>query len=354
MAHPYAPMGGSYDDRVVGMIVDEFLKAGWIVGTFNFRGAHGSKGRTSWSGRPELDDYTSFAGFFMHYMSYLRPHPNPDTCFTPEQSPIKPRDVQAETSKSGRNEEIPIVILGGYSYGSLILKNLPPVLTLIQPFSAPVTGSASDEIIMRAHKLADQSNLAWINLARNREREARPKAKGHEPNSSFTMGGEETKPEKRRTSRDIRRSMEGGLGIEIGSRLRSLSHRGRKDSSPAVSLERKKIAPLTLPEVQYLLVSPLSPPISTLAAPALGHKFWSRGKEPFHNAIGKHATFAIYGGHDIFTSAKRTRGWSEQMRATPGSQFSSLEIAEAGHFWVGNGVEGKLRAALREWQHVPY
>jgi hypothetical protein len=37
MAHPYAPMGGSYDDRVVGIVMDEFLKAGWIVGTFNFR-----------------------------------------------------------------------------------------------------------------------------------------------------------------------------------------------------------------------------------------------------------------------------------------------------------------------------
>jgi alpha/beta superfamily hydrolase len=37
MAHPYAPMGGSYDDRVVGIVLDEFLKAGWIVGTFNFR-----------------------------------------------------------------------------------------------------------------------------------------------------------------------------------------------------------------------------------------------------------------------------------------------------------------------------
>jgi len=37
MAHPYAPMGGSYDDRVVGIVAHEFLKAGWIVGTFNFR-----------------------------------------------------------------------------------------------------------------------------------------------------------------------------------------------------------------------------------------------------------------------------------------------------------------------------
>lgn len=37
MAHPYAPMGGSYDDRVVGIVVEQFLAAGWIVGTFNFR-----------------------------------------------------------------------------------------------------------------------------------------------------------------------------------------------------------------------------------------------------------------------------------------------------------------------------
>lgn len=37
MAHPYAPMGGSYDDRVVGIVVDEMLKTGYIVGTFNFR-----------------------------------------------------------------------------------------------------------------------------------------------------------------------------------------------------------------------------------------------------------------------------------------------------------------------------
>ena len=37
MAHPYAPMGGSYDDRVVGIVEEIFLQAGWIVGTFNFR-----------------------------------------------------------------------------------------------------------------------------------------------------------------------------------------------------------------------------------------------------------------------------------------------------------------------------
>jgi hypothetical protein len=37
MAHPYAPMGGSYHDRVVGIVVEEFLSLGYIIGTFNFR-----------------------------------------------------------------------------------------------------------------------------------------------------------------------------------------------------------------------------------------------------------------------------------------------------------------------------
>ncbi|KAH7078753.1 hypothetical protein BKA63DRAFT_488473 [Paraphoma chrysanthemicola] len=351
MAHPYAPMGGSYDDRVVGMIVDEFLQAGWIVGTFNFRGAHGSKGRTSWSGKPELDDYTSFAAFFIHYVSYLRPHPTANALFTPDQSSVKPRASQLESSASGHGRETPLVILGGYSYGSLILKHLPPVPTLLQPFSSPVTGTASDEIIMRAHKLADQSNLAWINTARSREREQTARTKNHEQKPSLTMGGEETSPDKRRSSRDVRRSMEGGLSVEIGSRLRSLSHRRRKDSSPAVSLEKKAATLLALPEVRYLLISPLSPPISTLAAPALGHKFWNRGTEAFHDFVGKHVTFAIYGGQDIFTSAKRTRAWSEQLRAAPGSRFSSLEVGEAGHFWVETGAEQKLRVALRDWQN---
>ena len=40
MAHPYAPMGGSYDDRVVGIVVEELLASWYIVGSFNFRYFH--------------------------------------------------------------------------------------------------------------------------------------------------------------------------------------------------------------------------------------------------------------------------------------------------------------------------
>ena len=37
IAHPYAPLGGCYDDPIVGTVGDELLQVGYIVGTFNFR-----------------------------------------------------------------------------------------------------------------------------------------------------------------------------------------------------------------------------------------------------------------------------------------------------------------------------
>lgn len=37
VAHPYAPLGGCYDDPVVSFLSSELLQQGYIVGTFNFR-----------------------------------------------------------------------------------------------------------------------------------------------------------------------------------------------------------------------------------------------------------------------------------------------------------------------------
>jgi hypothetical protein len=37
LAHPYAPLGGCYDDPVVSIVGTELLRAGYVLGTFNFR-----------------------------------------------------------------------------------------------------------------------------------------------------------------------------------------------------------------------------------------------------------------------------------------------------------------------------
>ncbi|KAF1934170.1 uncharacterized protein M421DRAFT_97155 [Didymella exigua CBS 183.55] len=345
IAHPYAPMGGSYDDRVVGIVVEEMLKAGYVVGTFNFRGAHGSKhkGRTSWSGRPELDDYTSFAACFIHYMSLIHPFPAPDTIFTPDQSPVRPPPRQESGSLPG---ESPLVILGGYSYGSLILRHLPSVLSISQRFSNPLAGSAVDEILLRAHKLADQSNLEWINLARDAELER--SSRKHEHKTSLTIGGEETNPEQRRRSRDVKRSLDVPHSLDLGHRLRSLSHRGRRAGTSTTSLGKTDVR-LAIPEIRYLLISPLTPPIATLAAPALGPKPWSRSADAHALTIGKFASLAIFGDKDMFASAQKIRDWSADLKASHGSRFSGVEIPGAGHFWVETGVEKQLRTTLSGW-----
>ncbi|RMZ72141.1 prolyl oligopeptidase [Pyrenophora seminiperda CCB06] len=348
MAHPYATMGGSYDDRVVGIVVDEFLHAGWMVGTFNFRGAHTSKGRTSWSGKPELDDYSSFAAFFMHYMSYIQPHliKAPGNTCTPDYLPISP---EIRESAQTQPDTCPVVVLGGYSYGSLILKHLPPVPTILQPFSTPLAGSAADEIVLRARKLAAQSNLDWVNLARdeNRAKKSRP---SHDLSTPVVIGGEEISPHKRRSSKDARMSIEGGTRLEIKTRLRSLSHRRHHHNEATAPPETKSVS-ITMPIIRYLLISPLTPPVSTVIAPALGYKFWSKSGEDHHEVIGKHACLAIYGDQDIFSSAKKIRDWSDQLKAAPTSRFTSVEVAGAGHFWVEPDVEVKLRSALEEWEH---
>lgn len=37
VAHPYAPLGGCYDDPIVDIVASTILKQGFVVGTFNFR-----------------------------------------------------------------------------------------------------------------------------------------------------------------------------------------------------------------------------------------------------------------------------------------------------------------------------
>jgi pimeloyl-ACP methyl ester carboxylesterase len=254
-------------------------------------------------------------------------------------------------SRPMQSEAGPVVVLGGYSYGSLILRNLPPVPTILHPFAAPLAGSAADEIVLRARKLADQSNMEWVTLARDETRARRKSRAKHNSRPSITMGGEETSPGKRRSSREVRRSLEGSTRLEIRTRLRSLSHRRRDNTEATTPTSPTSVenTSFTMPDTRYLLISPLTPPLSSLAAPALIHKFWSKSKDDHQEIVGKHVSLAIYGDQDIFTSAKKLREWTEQLKSNPASRFRGVEVAGAGHFWIEHGVEEELRATLKKW-----
>ena len=278
-------------------------------------------------------------------MSCLQPRLPHDLVFASELSPILSNTNEYAQTQS---DVFPVVILGGYSYGSLILRHLPPVPTILQPFSAPLAGSSADEVVLRARKLADQSNMEWVTLARDETRARRKDRVTHDTRPSITMGGEETSSDKRRSSRDVRRSLDGGTRLEIRTRLRSLSHK-RRDHNEATTPPETRSATINMPDIRYLLISPLTPPISSLAAPALIHKFWSRSNHDYQDIIGKHVSLAVYGDQDIFTSAKRIRDWTEHLKADPASRFTSVEVAGAGHFWVEHDAEEKLRTSFRDW-----
>lgn len=280
----------------------------------------------------------------MHYLSSLQPHLAHQLLCVSE----RPQMLQSPADPvSTPGNACPIVVLGGYSYGSLILRHLPPVPTILKPFAAPEAGSAADEIVLRSHKLADQTNMEWVALTRDETRARKPKAK-QTARPSITMGGEETSPGKRRSSREIRRSFE-GTRLEIRSKLRRLSHGKREKSEPTTPPPAVKSEDFAMPDTRYLLISPLTTPISSLAAPALIHRLWGKSKDDGHEIVGKHMCLAIYGNQDIFSSAKKLREWAERLKDAPASRFYSVEVEGAGHFWVEHGVETRLRVALEQW-----
>jgi alpha/beta superfamily hydrolase len=300
-------------------------------------------GRTSWTGRPEVDDYTSFVALFIHYINNLDMPKQTDALAMVAQS-------ASDDLREHRTKANPVVILGGYSYGSLILQHTPPVPTILQSFHTPAMGTAIDEIVFRARALAGQTNLEGVTRAEAAKGERRSEQKARDHNPGLTMGGDEISPDHRRSSRDVRRSIDRAHSLNIRTRFRSVSHRRREQDGLLVQGTSLPLEAMTIPDIGYLLVSPLAAPASTFAAPALAHKVWSRSRDADQLAISRHCSFAVYGDHDAFTSAKRLREWCEEMKHQPSSQFSSVQIAGAGHFWVEAGVEEMLKAALSGWE----
>lgn len=325
IAHPYAPLGGCYDDPVVGLIVQEMLdKHFGFICTFNFRGVYGGSGRTSWTGKAELRDYESIVGFMI---AFLRGH-----------------DINEET---GHDNVVPPIelVLGGYSYGSWICTHLPAVPCIWKEFETAIEGSTAAEIKARAHHLATQTNLeiraAWAESKRRH---------GH----TVSVGGDETSPEKRRCSGDatprrsgvhIRKSID--YAKKIGS-LRKKHHeelvQTEYNMEPELETVQREQA-----SVAYLLVSPLLPPISAFTTLPFGSNALRGHGEEILQRLSKNASLAVFADNDTFTSVKKLRTWSQDLSNRPRSSFHFVEIEGAGHFWRTHDVQKSLRLAIGLW-----
>jgi alpha/beta superfamily hydrolase len=288
------------------------------------RGASGSKGRTSWTGKPEREDYISVVGFLVHYMDSVEELDHE----SPPESP--------------RPEEPILVVLGGYSYGSLIASHLPNPCEILKTFSTCEEGTAAAEIKSRAASLAGQRNeeIRVLGAARIHHRKS-----SHKHRHTLLVGGEETTPEKRRRSTETRRSTDIRMSLDIPrtlSQFRRKSYESKQPSTPPkpVHLEH------SLPKIEpaYLLVSPLLTPISTFTA-------WSLKQDTEEQCVrfSKNPSLAVFGDDDFFTSAKTLRRWSQFIGSRPASRFRCVEIKGAGHFWHDRDTQIQLKKAVKDW-----
>ncbi|KAL2268229.1 hypothetical protein VTJ83DRAFT_3075 [Remersonia thermophila] len=393
-AHPYAPLGGCYDDGVVQLVASTLLSQGFLVCTFNFRGAHGSAGRTSWTARPERADYTSVVGFLLHYVHFLDPFRLP-----PRSTPTDPPhgapapEGEEETSQvriraptptppEGAGAS-PVFLSGGYSYGAMITSQLPSLATMAALFDAPELGSHAAEIRLRAQHLAEAQNAvlaAAREAAADRLRPASPRRHV----GGLRVGGDE----EGRKSHETRRSRSAEFEEAIRHGVHELLARTRKahgqkpDKSPDGTAAgdpspREHPQPARLPPVAdrtafrpaYLLVSPLQGIVTNLAAmsfpalPSLSAKPWF-GKPPplrddeaaseamaeeeeAESKLVQSPTLAIYGDDDVFVPVRKLRAWKSRLEAVRPSLFRAHEVPSAGHFWAQGNAASTLREAVK-------
>lgn len=279
------------------------------------------------------------------------------------------RDAGATSPSQPRTSRPPLLILGGYSYGSLITSCLPPYAFVSSLFETVGEDSAEAEIKSRAQKTARDLG-AYFEMLRNgtigRGRSSLRVTDAVSPTKrGIAMGGYDSEAASRRISRESsRRSID-------GEKVRRSLDRARQRIRSRVSSDQYMHPPptppsrqgepveLLEPELAYLLVSPLLPPVSMFTTMFSKPSFEKRDVKTGRIAVkdtsnrdqkfSEHPSCFIYGNKDVFTSDKKLRKWADELHQRASSTFCSYEVAEAGHFWSEKGAVGRLQSSLKDW-----
>ena len=272
-------------------------------------------------------------------------------------SPIPASQVAPPGPLGTNTSQGMLLVLGGYSYGSLIATLLPDTAFIMSRFATVTVGTAEAEIRLRALHLSTERNrdvLTRSQLLRDKT----PRT----PKKAMVMGGEESEPGIRRPSKDSRRSMD-SIRRSMDSSRRKLGMRHTSSSNTQTLSSEPALPPaeVRLPETCYLLISPLRPPISSFMTMFSKSQHLESRYHPLSADTRKHSmphvnqmlvtnpTLAVYGDKDFFTPQKKLRKWVEDLAGEPASCFRFHEIASAGHFWQEEGVETQLRSTISEW-----
>ena len=352
LAHPYAPLGGSYDDPVVALVGTTLLRNGIVLITFNFRGAEGAAGRTSWSGKAELADFVSVYAFAVGCMQSVRDFESG--------SPLTP---------DSHEDARPWLILGGYSYGSMIASCSPRLDVVEQVLKTVDEDSAANEIKARAHSIG-RDLAAFIAMHKDgtftqgRQSSRNAEATGS-PTHKLKVGGYESEAASSRVSRESSRKSLDAERVRHSIdrarhkfKIRTRSGESSKSVQPVAEVDEKTIGRAE-PRIAYLLVSPLLGATIGLTTMFRKPSLELKDSETGHVAVSDTSTndrkfltqptCFIYGTKDLFTSHKKLKKWADELHGQASSTFASYGVDGAGHFWSEPGVSTRLRSCVADW-----
>ena len=296
-----------------------------------YRGAGNTEARTSWTAKPETEDYVSVAGCIVHFLHYLRPQ------------------------QSGQGPRVPTppikLLLSGYSYGSLVTRLLPHPDSLLNKYASPEFASVAAEIRLQArhlaHSISKQFHPTLMEIDKAKQG---PSLKTSHPGDPIAKDAGRSEPGNQPSSNSDSRPSINAAKVRKNSEHREQRlHWNETESRIPPSEEVQDMVDLPKFDVSYLLISPI---LGAVAGLATMFSNPSPGKEGDHK-LAMHPSLVVYGDRDAFTSQRKLRQWCEQMQQRAAearvSEFAFCEVEGAGHFWREDGALSTLRQTVKRW-----
>lgn len=202
-------------------------------------------------------------------------------------------DTKLEDDSAHAAQESIQLILGGYSYGSLIVTHLPPLTDMLLSLKDSAVGTAASDIEQKARYIAAEtmSPIRQVNSPKPGE------------------DNDDTRP------------------ATVGGNMPDL-------------------------ETRYLLISPLLPPVSFFLNPSFGAIsgiYNPSAASSSDETLTTNPTLTVFGSEDVFTSASKLRTWAKKMQVASRGSLEWLEVDGASHFWREEGVEDEMRQRIARW-----
>ena len=249
------------------------------------------------------------------------------------------------------------LVLGGYSYGSLITRLLPTTESILARFGNAPDDSIEAVIRTQAWQLTLQEQDMFGPMIDGDFQDGVRRGRSLMQPRVRMSWEESLNRQPKRQERPLRRSLDSIRNVIM---LRKSFDRPTlstlPDEGPVEEDDDQRANPPVV-HTHFLLISPMLTPITTLAT-FFTHLSFTRtsglGREDDdgESKLTSHPTLAIFGDRDIFTSYRRLQRWAGALAARPQSQFAYRVVATAGHFWREPGVHEQLRVALHQWIHA--